>query len=222
MEVIGIVEDDELLNQALVIALQKEGYKALPAFNCREGLKFKEKTPELILIDVNLPDGDGVSLCRAIREHQEVPVIFLTGRDEEDDMLSAFTAGADDYVVKPFPMSVLMKRIQAVLYRCKEKKEEFLYMGLRIQFAKKRVTLEGRELSLTPKEYKLLEYLARNKGQVLTKNQILEQVWDIDGMFVGENTISVAVNRLRKKIEPDAAHPIFIKNIFGQGYLFGE
>ena len=137
-------------------------------------------------------------------------------------MLGAFTAGADDYVVKPFPMRVLIKRIQAVLFRCKEKKEAFLYKGLGIEFARKRVTCHGKEIPLTMKEYRLLEYLAKNKGQLLTKNQILEQVWDVDGAFVGENTVSVTVNRLRRKIEPDGANPVYIKNVFGQGYVFGE
>lgn len=223
MEIIGIVEDDKLLNRALVIALEKEGYEALPASGYRDGVrKFREKRPDLILIDINLPDGDGISLCREIREYEDIPAIFLTGRDEEEDMLGAFTAGADDYVVKPFPMSVLMKRIQAVLHRCGEHKEELLYHGLRIQFSRKRVTLEDREIALTPTEYRLLEYLAVNKGQVLSRDQILERVWDIDGAFVGENTVSVVVNRLRRKIEPDLQNPVFIKNIFGQGYLFGE
>lgn len=222
MVTIGIIEDDELLGQALVIALRKEGYQALSAVNCREGLRMLEKNPDLLLIDINLPDGDGISFCRDMRRYQEIPAIFLTGQDDEEDMLGAFTAGADDYVVKPFPMRVLMKRIQAVLYRCREKKETFLYKGLGIEFGRKRVTCNGEELALTMKEYRLLEYLAKNKGQLLTKNQILEQVWDVDGAFVGENTVSVTVNRLRKKIEPDAAEPIYIKNVFGQGYVFGE
>ncbi|MDE6830687.1 MAG: response regulator transcription factor [Lachnospiraceae bacterium] len=222
METIGIIEDDELLNQALVIALKREGYRTLSAYTCREGLRFREDPPDLILIDINLPDGDGISLCRMIREYQDIPAIFLTGRDEEADMLGAYSAGADDYVVKPFPISVLIKRVQAVLYRCREHREEFLYLGLKICFAQKKVTLEGKPVALTPKEYRLLEFLAKNKGQILTKDQILEHVWDVDGIFVGENAVSVVVNRLRRKIEADASHPTFIKNIFGQGYQFGE
>lgn len=222
METIGIIEDDELLGQALAIALGKEGYQTLSAVNCREGSRMLEKNPDLLLIDINLPDGDGISFCRDVRKYQEIPAIFLTGQDEEEDMLGAFTAGADDYVVKPFPMRVLMKRIQAVLYRCRERKDAFLYKGLGIEFGRKRVTCSGEEIPLTMKEYRLLEYLAKNKGQLLTKNQILEQVWDVDGAFVGENTVSVTVNRLRRKIEPDPANPIYIKNIFGQGYVFGE
>lgn len=222
METIGIVEDDELLGQALSIALQKEGFQTISALNRREGMRLLDQDPDLLLIDINLPDGDGISFCRDVRKYQEIPAIFLTGQDDEEDMLGAFTAGADDYVVKPFPMRVLIKRIQAVLYRCRERKEAFLYKGLEIEFGRKRVTCGGEEVALTMKEYRLLEYLAKNKGQLLTKSQILEQVWDMDGAFVGENTVSVTVNRLRKKIEPDSADPIYIKNVFGQGYVFGE
>lgn len=221
METIGILEDDVLLAQALSIALQKEGYQTIIAKNCQEGMRLLDQNPNLLLIDINLSDGDGISFCCNMRKYQEIPAIFLTGRDEEEDMLGAFTAGADDYVVKPFPMRVLVKRIKAVLYRCGEHKEIFLYKGLEIAFGSKRVTCNGKEIALTVKEYRLLEYLVRNKGRLLSKSQILEQVWDLDGAFVGENTVSVTVNRLRKKIEPDVSDPIYIKNVFGQGYLFG-
>lgn len=222
MEIIGIIEDDELLNQALQIALKKEGFHTLSAFNYKEGIKLMKQSPQLLLVDINLPDGDGISLCREIRKYQEIPAIFLTGRDEEEDMINAFTAGADDYVVKPFPMRVLIKRIQAVLYRCREEKDEFVYRGLNIQFSHKKVFYQDQEIKLTAKEYKLLLYLARNKGQILSSDQILAQVWDLDGDFVCANTVSVTINRLRKKIEPNGEQPVFIKNVFGQGYRFGE
>lgn len=222
METIGIVEDDALLNQALEIALKKEGYQVISARDYKEGFRLRKQCPALMVIDVNLPDGNGIDLCKAIQEYQEIPVIFLTCRDEEEDMLGAFSAGADDYVVKPFPMRVLMKRIQAVLHRCRQEKEEFLYKGLKIRFDQKKVFRDDQEIFLTPKEYRLLEYMVKNRGQLLTKNQILEQVWDVDGMFVGENTVSVTVNRLRRKIEPDASQAIYVKNVFGQGYLFGD
>ena len=222
MAVIGIIEDDRLLNDALAIVLKKEGYETRSAYTCREGRLLGRQEAELLLIDVNLPDGDGISLCSQIREEREVPVIFLTARDEEKDMLGAFNAGADDYVVKPFKMQVLLKRIQAVLRRSAEEREEFIYQKLKVSFAKKKVSYEGNEILLTPKEYRLLEYLIRNKGQVLTRENILERIWDVDGLFVGENTVSVTVNRLRRKIEPDPSRPVFIKTLFGVGYLFGE
>lgn len=222
MAVIGIVEDDRLLNEALSIVLKKEGYETVSAYSCREGRLIAGSEIQLFLIDINLPDGDGISLCSRIREDREVPVIFLTARDEEKDMLGAFNAGADDYVVKPFPMRVLLKRIQAVLRRSMEEREEFSYLKLKVCFAKKQVSYDGNEITLTPKEYQLLEYMIRNKGQVLTKENILERIWDLNGLFVGENTVSVTINRLRRKIEPDPASPVFIKTIFGVGYMFGE
>lgn len=222
METIGIIEDDKLLNKALEIALQKAGYQTLSAWDYKQGYQIARRDPSLILMDINLPDGDGIMLCKAIREYHEIPMIFLTGRDEEEDMLGAFTAGADDYVVKPFQMNVLIKRVQAVLHRCKESKDCFLYKGLKVMLGSRKVFRDGKEILLTPKEYRLLEYLIQNRGQLLSKDQILEQVWDVDGLFVGDNTVSVTINRLRRKIEPDASEPIYIKNIFGQGYLFGS
>lgn len=219
MEKIGIIEDEPLLNQALKIALEKEGFQTLQAFSVGEGRRLAKEKPDLYLVDINLPDGDGIRLCREILGKEQAPVIFLTGRDQEEDMLEAFQAGADDYVVKPFPMRVLMKRVQAVLRRSREEKESFSYGGLEIDFPGRRVSLQGKPVFLTPKEYRLLELFARNKGRILTKEQILEQVWDMDGMFVGENTVSVTVNRLRKKLAP--LGETLIENIFGQGYRMG-
>lgn len=222
METIGIIEDDRLLNQGLKIALEKEGFATISAYDCKSGIRLREQEPDLLLVDVNLPDGDGISLCRTVRQYGDIPVIFLTGRDEEEDMLGAFSAGADDYVVKPFPMKVLMKRIEAVLRRSREEKPFFLYKGLQIDFGSRQVSYGEKEVLLTAREYRLLEFLAKHKGQVLSKEQILEAVWDLDGLFVGENTVSVTINRLRRKIEPDVSSPVFIRNLFGQGYVFGE
>ncbi len=137
-------------------------------------------------------------------------------------MLEAFDAGCDDYVVKPFQMPVLKKRIEAILRRSGGEEDLFLFRGLRVDWKKKQVFCQEQQVSLTAKEYSLLELLVRNRGQVLTKETILERIWDIDGQFVVENTVSVTVNRLRKKIEPDKSSPIYIKNVFGLGYTFGD
>ena len=136
-------------------------------------------------------------------------------------MLAAFDTGADDYVVKPFSMKVLLKRIEAVLKRNNEK-ERLSYRELLLFPAGKQVFVEGREIRLTAKEYQLLEYLKKNQGQVLTKENILERIWGISGQFVVDNTVSVTVGRLRKKIEPDARQPDYIKNVFGLGYRIGD
>ncbi len=138
-------------------------------------------------------------------------------------MLRAFDCGADDYLVKPFPMAVLLKHAQAVLRRTGEKDAKlFCYEDLNIDFARKQVTSQGRSVNLTKKEYDLLALLARNRTKVITKQMMLEQIWDVQGSFVEENTVNVTLSRLRKKIEPDPANPVYIKNVFGLGYTFGE
>ncbi len=222
MKTIGIVEDDRLLNEALAKMLEKNGYQPLQAHTLEEGMKLIRQKPELIILDINLPDGEGTRICQAAREYSRIPVLFLTARDEEEDMIQAFDLGADDYLVKPFSMAVLLKRVEAVLRRTQGEKEVFLYRGLTIDPERKQVAREGEEIRLTPKEYALLELLARNQGRVLTKTMILEQVWDNQGSFVEENTVNVTLNRLKKKIEPDPENPVYIRNVFGLGYTFGD
>lgn len=218
---IGIIEDDPLLNQALALALQNAGYDTLCAHTAKESLTLLGNRESLLLVDIGLPDGDGIHLYQELRKKQEIPAIFLTARDEERDMLAAFDTGAEDYVVKPFSMEVLLKRIQVVLKRSGGQ-EMLSFRDLALYPAAKQVFLKGQELRLTAKEYQLLEYLMRNQGQVLTKENILEQVWGLDGQFVVDNTVSVTINRLRKKIEPDAKQSTYIKNVFGLGYRIGE
>lgn len=222
MTKIAVIEDDVLLNRALAIYLQKEGYEVLQGFSCREGLELIRQNPNLILLDRMLPDGDGINLCRQEANVRKMPVLFLTARDEENDMIDAFDAGCEDYVVKPFSMDVLKRRIAVVLRRNLHSQDVFVYRDLVIDFAKKSVICGESPVRLTAKEYRLLEYMAKNSGQVLTKEILLEKLWDAEGKFVEENTLFVTINRLRKKIEPDVSHPEYIKNIFGMGYLFGD
>lgn len=218
---IGIIEDDRLLNQALKLTLEKAGYETMTAHTKKEALSLLGKGEELLLVDIGLPDGDGISLYQELRGRQKTPAIFLTARDEERDMLAAFDIGADDYVVKPFSMKVLLKRIKAVLKRNGEA-SPLTFRELSLYPAKKQVFMKGQEIRLTAKEYQLLEYLMLNQGQVLTKENILERIWGISGQFVVDNTVSVTVGRLRKKIEPDARQPDYIKNVFGLGYRIGD
>lgn len=218
---IGIIEDDKLLSQALEIALRNAGYDTICAHTKREAFALIGDRESLLLVDIGLPDGDGIGLYQELQRRREIPAIFLTARDEEQDMLEAFDLGADDYVVKPFSMKVLLKRIEAVLKR--NGGEQVLSCRELVLYPdRKQVFLKGEEIFLTAKEYQLLEYLLRNQGQVLTKEQILEQIWGLDGQFVVDNTVSVTINRLRKKIEPDAKQPVYIRNVFGLGYRIGE
>lgn len=218
---IGIIEDDRLLNQALKLTLEKAGYETVSARTKQEALSTMGNGEELLIVDIGLPDGDGISLYRALQTRRKIPAIFLTARDEEEDMLSAFDIGADDYVVKPFSMKVLLKRIEAVLKRNRGT-SQLSFRELILYPAGKQVFMKGQEIRLTAKEYRLLEYLMMNQGQVLTRENILEQVWGLSGQFVVDNTVSVTINRLRKKIEPDAGQPDYIKNVFGLGYRIGD
>lgn len=218
-----IVEDDVSLNRALCKAFANDGYESKGAASIREALDILDNGTALMIIDIGLPDGDGFSLCRQVRKSGEIPVIFLTAQDEEADMLRAFDCGADDYLVKPFPMAVLLRHAQAVLRRSGEGGAKlFCYEDLSIDFERKQVMNRGRAINLTNKEYGLLELLARNRKKVITKQMMLEQIWDEQGSYVEDNTVNVTLSRLRKKIEPNPANPVYIKNVFGLGYTFGE
>lgn len=224
---IGIIEDDRLLNQALEIALRDAGYDTVCACTKQETLSKLDGKEDLLLIDIGLPDGDGIRLYQRLRresgelQKKSTPAVFLTARDEERDMLAAFDLGAEDYVVKPFSMKVLLKRIEVVLRRNSEG-SILVCRDLELYPGRKQVLLGGNEVSLTAKEYQLLEYFMRNQGQVLTMDNLLQAVWGLDGEFVSENTVSVTIRRLRKKIEPDMSRPVYIRNVFGLGYRMGE
>lgn len=217
---IGIIEDDRPLNEALCTYLETLGYITDSAFSFEEGMALAEKHPDLLLADIGLADGSGIEICRMVRG--KTPVIFLTAKDGEENMLRAFGCGADDYLVKPFPMPVLAAHIQAVLRRIGGSRNELHYLDMYIDYDKKQVQLAGNPVKLTPREYQLLELLSQNRGRVVTKDMILEKVWDSRGVFVDDNTVNVTLNRLKKKIEPDSSHPLYIRNIFGLGYTFGE
>lgn len=217
---IGIIEDDRLLNEALCTYLETIGYLTDSAFSFEEGMELSKRHHDLLLVDIGLADGSGIEICRTACG--KTPVIFLTAKDGEEDMLKAFDCGADDYLVKPFPMPVLAAHIQAVLRRAGGGRNILQYRDMYIDYDKKQVQLAGGPVKLTPREYQLLELLSQNRGRVVTKDMILEKVWDSRGVFVDDNTVNVTLNRLKKKIEPDSSHPLYIRNIFGLGYTFGE
>ena len=213
---IAVIEDDTLLGQALVEMLTSHGYQAFAAESVTKARRLLERQPvDLLLIDRGLADGDGVELCRQRSGQEKLPAIFLTARDEEEDIVEAFDAGADDYLVKPVALAVLLKHIEAVLRRTGGEPNQVFYY-------RKEARIQGQPVVLTPKEYGILEVLTRNQKKVVTKRMLLEQVWDDGGNFVEENTLHVTLNRLKKKIEPDPAHPVYVKNVFGLGYTFGE
>ncbi|OZQ60276.1 DNA-binding response regulator [Paenibacillus sp. VTT E-133280] len=225
MTTILIVEDDGLLNEGLKFMLEKENHKIIQAYSFQEAAsRIQDQTIGLVLLDINLPDESGLILCREIRRTSSIPVIFLTANDTEQDMVAGFGLGADDYIAKPFSMAVLLQRVKAVLRRTGTDggSELFHYKDITINSAKMKIYKYGQEIKLTTNEYRLLAILTENSGQVLTRRLMLEKLWDIDGNFVDENTLSVNIRRLRSKIEDDPKDCQYIKTVFGIGYTWGE
>lgn len=224
MSTILIVEDDRILNRGVSIVLKKEGYEVISAYSKSEGKKLLlDKNVDFLLLDINLPDGNGLDLCTEIRDELECPIVFFTANDTEEDMVTGFKAGCDDYIAKPFSIDLLKHKVNAMFRRkTVVNKNIFEFKELKIDFDKMAVRVKGEDANLTVTEYKLLELLAKNKGKVLTKEILLEKIWDNNGNFVDENTLSVNIRRLRKKIESDYKNPQYIITVFGIGYIFGE
>ncbi len=219
MKTILLIEDDRDLNAGLTYDLKMEQYNVFSAFTLAEGQSILDSgTPDLILLDGNLPDGDGFDFCRTVKSKQEIPVIFLTARDMEQEEMQGFDCGADDYITKPFKMPILHRRIQAALRKTGAREERSLYDDgfLRIDFDRM-IAVRGEEtLTMTPTEFKILRLLIVNADKVLTKRILLEKIWDSSGNFVDEHAVAVNINRLRKKIETQ--DHVYIKTLYGVGY----
>lgn len=224
MATILIIEDDRILNRGVSFALKKDGYDILSAHTKLEGKQIiLNNKIDFLLLDINLPDGNGIELCREIREKVSFPIVYFTANDTEEDMVKGFESGCDDYIAKPFSVELLKHKISAMLRRnIIVNNNIFGYRDLKIDFDKMAVWIKEKEIALTATEYKLLELLVRNKGKVLTKEMLLEKLWDNSGNFVDENTLSVNIRRLRKKIEIDSKKPEYVVTVFGIGYIFGE
>ena len=220
-----VIEDDQGLRQGIAFSLTQEGYQVLQASSGKEGYRlFLQESPQGILLDLNLPDMDGNDLCRKIRETSQVPILMLTARDMETDEIMGLSQGADDYMTKPFSIAVLKLRLAKLLDRNMEKEEAHILRSGDITLDPEliKVWKGNREMECSVTEYRILKYFLENKNQVLTQNQILEAVWDLDGKFVNPNTLQVNIGRLRKKIEKDPSSPRYIKTIRGIGYIWEE
>lgn len=220
-----VIEDDQGLRQGIAFSLTQEGYQVLQASSGKEGYRlFLQESPQGILLDLNLPDMDGNDLCRKIRETSQVPILMLTARDMETDEIMGLSQGADDYMTKPFSIAVLKLRLAKLLDRNMEKEEAHILRSGDIVLDQDllKVWKENQEMECSVTEYRILKYFLENKNQVLTQNQILEAVWDLDGKFVNPNTLQVNIGRLRKKIEKDPSSPRYIKTIRGIGYIWEE
>ena len=224
MQKILVVEDDIIICGGLKVFLEGKGFEVMTAHTVSEARKVLADGCDLVLLDIHLPDGSGLKLCQEIRRAADIPVIVLTANDTEQDMIEGFRTGCDDYIAKPFSVELLYQRVAAVLRRTEKmpNNECFEYQGLVVDFNKKSVLLEGSPVKLSVTEYRLLELLIQNRGQVLTRQSILERVWDYEGNFVDENTLNVHITRLRQKIEKDSKKPVYILTVFGIGYTFGE
>lgn len=215
------VEDDENISRTVKEFLEQRGYH-VSVFASIEAAKqgFRRACPTLALVDWNMPDGSGRELCRWIRSfRRELPVILLTVRDDTRDIVSGFRSGVDDYVVKPFELDVLVLRIEALLKRCGDVSGQYLSCGS-ITLDQKRMLVfrGGEEVNLSPSEYQLLLCLLQNKGLIVTREQLLERVWDKNGNFVNDNTLTVAMKRLREKLhKPDC-----LKTVRSLGYRMEE
>lgn len=224
METILIIEDDRILNRGVSFALKKEGYNVISNYNISEGkVSIMENNIDFLLLDINLPDGSGLDLCEQINDKINFPIVLFTANDTDEDMIKGFEMGCDDYIAKPFSMDVLKLKINAILkISGKVEKDIFKYKDLKIDFESRKVFVKDEEVNLTVTEYKLLELLSKNKGRAVTKEIILEKLWDSNGNYVDENTISVNIRRLRKKIEEDTKNPQYIITLFGIGYIMGD
>ena len=235
-----IIEDDTGLNRGISFSLEQEGYEVITARNMKDGYNlFEKENPDAIILDLNLPDGDGLNLCKKIRSYSvkkpqmqhaldrsypnpDVPLIMLTARDMETDEIMGLTSGADDYITKPFSVSVLKIRLHNILNRKQPPTaaatDNILSSGdVYLDVNTLRVFLAGEEIDLSMTEFRLLQYFLENKNHVLLKEQILQRIWDCDGNYVEENTLSVNISRLRKKLGSNC-----IRTIQGMGYLWED
>lgn len=214
------VEDDQAIALGLVYSLEKEGYEVIHCVSQKAALGFLEaQVFDLLLLDVSLPDGDGYTICKQAKHLHDVPVIFLTALDDEVNVVMGLDLGGDDYVTKPFRIKELLSRIKSVLRRYQKDALDIVQIQhLEIHIREGKVYRKGSEVFLTALEYRLLMVFVNHQGQVLSRSQLLEGIWDVAGDFVNDNTLSVYIKRLREKLEKDAAEPEIIKTIRGRGY----
>jgi DNA-binding response OmpR family regulator len=224
-----IVDDDRDLVDVLTYILRREGYEVTAAFDGEQGwTRFQEGEPELVILDANMPGLDGMEVCKRIREVSKTPVIMLTARTDEADVVHALGLGADDYITKPFSPRQLVARVKAVLRRAQafapsaagageELRATDLHLDLRTRTLRRR----DEEIRLTPLEFRILQYLMVNRGRVLTNSAIVEQVWGYSGSG-NEDLVKVHIHRLRQKLERDPQNPDYVKTVPGVGYLLKE
>ncbi|AUN17388.1 two-component system response regulator [Clostridium botulinum] len=225
MKSILLVEDNMSLNRGIQFSLMKEGYNVIATDSMKESQqKLKKEKVDLIILDINLPDGNGFDYCLDIRKTSNIPIIFLTALDSEIDVVNGLDMGADDYITKPFRLRELISRVNAIIRRTSndcdfniiQSKDIFFYIN------EMKIEKHGKEIFLSKTELKLLQYFMKNYQKILSKEQIIESLWNIDGEFINENTVAVNIRRIREKIEEVPSKPEYIQTIRGIGYVWKE
>lgn len=219
---IQIVEDDRALREGIVMALNEPGLSFVQNMSIRQAKEdFAKQLVDLVILDVNLPDGSGYDYLKWLREQSEVSVLVLTANDMEMDEVMSLSLGADDYMTKPFSLAVLRARIQNLLRRKgKQANKEYTEDEFVFDFEKLLFSKSTEKLTLSPNEQKLLRILVENKGRLLTRDILIDRIWSEGGEFVDENALSVTVNRLRSKLENKGDKVSYIQTIYGQGYMW--
>ena len=221
-----VVDDDKKTVDLIRLYLEKDGYRVLTAYDGRQAMDLaRRREPGLIILDLMLPRVDGLDVCRILRSESKVPIIMLTAKTTEEDKLVGLDLGADDYVTKPFSPRELVARVRAVLRRVHTEEDdgpgELVFGDMVVDFVRHEARVNGESIHLTPKEFRLLETMAKQPGRVFSRLELLEHAFGFDyGGF--ERTVDVHVMNLRKKIEPDPAEPTYIQTVYGLGYKFEE
>lgn len=221
MKHIGIVEDDRGLNSGIVLALKNDEYDFIQAYSIGEAEEIDMNSLDLLILDVNLPDGNGFGFLQKIRQNYDLPVILLTANDTEMDEVRGLQLGADDYITKPFSLMVLRARIETVLNR-RGGTNRFLFENgmFSFDFDKLVFRKNNQSVELSRTEQKLLKVLIDNRGRKLTRSMLMDAVWTDEAEFVDENALSVSIKRLRDKLEDNPAKPEYIQTVYGIGYIW--
>lgn len=220
-----VLEDDAAIGMGLSYSLKNEGYDVTVAKNVKSAYEILNKeTFSLYILDLTLPGGSGYDVCREIKKSGDFPVIFLTAYDDEVNVVMGLDLGADDYISKPFRIKELLARIKSVLRRySKDSPDGVVSVGsIKVNTNEAKIYKNGAEIILTAMEYKLLLIFINNRGKVLSRQRLLEDIWDVAGDFVNDNTLTVYIKRLRDKIEEDPAKPQIIKTVRGLGYIIDD
>lgn len=219
-------DDDLDIQQAVCFVLEEAGYEVHFAADGAHAFDlWQALSVDLVILDVMMPNLDGLEVCRRIRQSSNVPIIMLTARGQEDDAVQAFEMGADDYIVKPFRPRELVARVRAILKRSSQQEvsqKKLAFGSLLMDLEAHRVTYRDKNIQMTPMEFKLLKYLMEHAGMVLSKEDLLQNVWGYPPSANDMNLIEATVRRLRKKVEKDPSHPRYIKTVWGTGYRFGD